>query len=54
MEGFIFFPVSSAGNIIFTMFVAVLWLEEKISRRALIGIGIAVVALIMMNLKVSS
>lgn len=54
MEGFIFFPVSSAGNIIFTMFVAVLWLEEKISRKALIGIGIAIVALVMMNVKVSS
>jgi len=54
MAGYIFFPVSSAGGIIFTMFVAVLWLEEKISRRALIGIGIAVVALVMMNLKGSS
>ena len=54
MEGFIFFPVSSAGNIIFTMFVAVLWLQEKISRRALIGIAIAVVALVMMNMKVPS
>lgn len=53
MAGFIFFPVSSAGGIIFTMFVAVLWMHEKISRRALIGIGIAVVALVMMNLKVS-
>lgn len=53
MAGFIFFPVSSAGGIIFTMFVAVLWMQEKISRRALIGIGIAVVALVMMNLKVS-
>lgn len=54
MAGFIFFPVSSAGGIIFTMFVAVLWMQEKISRRALIGIGIAVVALIMMNLKATS
>ena len=49
IEGFIFFPVSSAGTIIFTMLVAVLFLHEKISRRALIGIGIAVVALVMMN-----
>ena len=53
LPGFIFFPVSSAGGIIFTMFVAVLWMEEKISRRALFGIGIAVVALIMMNVKIS-
>ncbi len=49
MPGFIFFPVSSAGAIIFTMICAVMFLEEKISRRALIGIGIAVVALVMMN-----
>ncbi len=51
MAGYIFFPVSSAGGIIFTMFVAVLWLHEKISRRALIGIAIAVVALVMMNMR---
>ncbi|QEG20214.1 EamA family transporter [Mariniblastus fucicola] len=51
MEGFIFFPVSSAGSIIFTMFVAVVWLEERLGRRAIIGIAIAVAALIMMNLK---
>ena len=49
IPGFIFFPVSSAGGIIFTMFVAVLWMDEKISRRALIGIAIAVVALTLMN-----
>lgn len=49
IPGFIFFPVSSAGGIIFTMFVAVLWMDERISRRALIGIGIAVIALTMMN-----
>ena len=49
LPGFLFFPISSAGGIIFTMFVAVLWMNEKISRRALIGIGIAVVALTMMN-----
>jgi len=53
MAGYIFFPVSSAGGIIFTMFVAVLWMQEKISRRALIGIAVAVVALVMMNLKAS-
>ena len=50
IPGYIFFPVSSAGSIIFTMFVAVLWLEERISRRALTGIAIAVLALIMMNM----
>lgn len=50
VPGYIFFPVSSAGSIIFTMFVAVLWLEERISSRALIGIVIAVVALVMMNM----
>jgi len=49
IPGFIFFPVSSAGGIIFTMFVAVLWMDERISRRALIGIVIAVIALTMMN-----
>lgn len=50
VPGYIFFPVSSAGSIIFTMFVAVLWLEERISRRALAGIAIAVLALVMMNM----
>jgi len=54
MAGFIFFPVSSAGGIIFTMFVAVVWLHERVSRRALIGIVVAVVALVMMNMKVGS
>lgn len=49
VPGYIFFPVSSAGSIIFTMVIAVLWLEERISRRALVGIAIAVVALVMMN-----
>ena len=50
IEGFIFFPISSAGTIIFTMLIAVLFLEERVSRKALIGIGTAVVALTMMNL----
>ena len=50
MDGFIFFPVSSAGSIIFTMFVAVFFLEERIGKRALIGIGAAVVALFLMNM----
>lgn len=49
MPGYIFFPVSSAGGIIFTMFIAVLCLHERISSRALLGIGIAVLALVMMN-----
>jgi len=50
MKGFVFFPVSSAGAIIFTMFVAVLFLGEKIGTRALVGIGAAVVALFLMNM----
>ena len=49
MPGYIFFPVSSAGGIIFTMFVAVVWLHERIGNRALFGIAIAVIALVMMN-----
>ena len=49
MPGYLFFPISSAGSIIFTMLFAVLWLDERISRRALTGIAIAVVALVMMN-----
>ncbi len=50
MKGFVFFPVSSAGTIIFTMFVAVLFLGEKIGPRALVGIGAAVIALVLMNM----
>ncbi len=49
MEGFIFFPVSSAGGIIFTMFVAMLFLHERVSKRAFIGIAVAVIALVLMN-----
>lgn len=49
LQGYIFFPVSSAGGIIFTMIVAVLFLQERISQRAFIGIAIAVVALVLMN-----
>ena len=51
MPGFIFFPVSSAATILLTMAVAVWYFHEKLSRLTFVGIGLAVVALVMMNLK---
>ena len=47
-EGFVVFPVTSAGGILLTTFIAVGLLGERINRAAWIGIGIAVVALFLL------
>ena len=47
--GYIVFTVTSAGAIIFTMLIATQFLGEKLSRRMLVGIGIAVLALALLN-----
>lgn len=52
--GYIVFPVSSAGGLVFTAAIAILFLGEKINRRSKIGIGIAVVALILLNVSVDT
>jgi drug/metabolite transporter (DMT)-like permease len=49
LKGFIVFPVSSSGGLVLTTFVATQMLGEKIARRTLIGIGVAVVALVLLN-----
>lgn len=47
--GFVVFPVTSAGSILFTMFVATVWLGEKLNLRSYISIAITVVALFMLQ-----
>ena len=48
-EGYIVFPISSAGGLILTTFVATRMLGEKITGRTLMGIAIAVIALVLLN-----
>ena len=47
--GYVAFPVTSAGGIVFTTLVATQILGEKLSPRAYVGIGVAVVALFLLN-----
>ncbi len=47
--GYIVFPISSAGGLIMTTFVATRLLGEKLTRSTLVGIGVAVVALVLLN-----
>lgn len=49
IPGYIVFPLSSAGGIVFTTMVATLLLHEKLRPRAYAGIAIAVVALFLLN-----
>ena len=49
IKGYIVFPLSSAGGIVFTMLVATKLLGERLSKRALWGIAIAVLALVLLN-----
>jgi drug/metabolite transporter (DMT)-like permease len=49
IPGYIVFPLSSAGGIVFTTMVATLLLNERLRNRAYIGIAISVVALILLN-----
>lgn len=48
-DGFVVFPVTSAGAIVLTTLVATRLMGENISRRSLAGIVIAVVALVLLN-----
>jgi len=47
--GFIVFPVSSAGSVLITVLIATGVLGERLHRKTCWGIGIAVVALILLN-----
>ena len=49
IPGYIAFPLSSAGGIVFTTAVATLMLNEKLHKRAYIGIAVSVVALVLLN-----
>lgn len=48
-EGFIVFPVTSAGAILLTTFVATLLLGERLNGRTYVGIAISVVALFLLH-----
>ena len=47
----IVFPVSAAGSVLFTTLVGVVVLKEKLRTKSIIGIILAVIALIFVNLK---
>ena len=47
----IVFPVSAAGSVLFTTLVGVVVLKEKLRTKSIIGITLAVIALIFVNLK---
>ena len=48
-DGFIVFPVTSAGGLLVTTFVAVFALHERLSRASFAGIGLAVCALALLR-----
>lgn len=51
VSALIAFPTSSSGGVLFTMFVGMVFLGERLSRTSLIGALMAAVALIFINLK---
>ncbi len=48
-EGFVVFPVTMAGGVILTVAVSALLLNERISRRSYIGIGLGILSVILLN-----
>jgi drug/metabolite transporter (DMT)-like permease len=52
--GYIVFPVVSAGGLVFTATIAMLFLGEKVNRRSAFGLSIAVIALVLLNAKAHS
>jgi drug/metabolite transporter (DMT)-like permease len=48
-EGFIVFPVTSAGCIVLTALIAVCFLGETLNKRTYLGIAISVIALFLLN-----
>ena len=48
-DGFIVFPVVSAGSLMLTTFVTTQVFHEQLTRRRRLGIGIAVAALVLLN-----
>ena len=51
VSALIAFPMSSSGGVLFTMFVGMVFLHERLGRIPLIGAGLAAIALIFVNLK---
>ena len=51
VSALIAFPMSSSGGVLFTMFVGMVFLHERLSRTSLIGAMLAMIALIFVNLK---
>ncbi len=51
VNALIAFPTASSGGVLFTMFVGMVFLHERLSRPSLIGALMAAVALIFINLK---
>ena len=50
-EGYIVFPVVSAGGLIFTTLVATWFLGERLTNRTYVGISLATIALLLLNWK---
>jgi len=48
-DGFIVFPVSSAGGLMFTTLVAIVFLHERLTRKTCCGVALAVVALCLLH-----
>jgi len=51
IDALIVFPVSAASSVLFTTLVGVVVLKEKLRTKSIIGIILAVIALIFVNLK---
>ena len=51
VSALIAFPMSSSGGVLFTMFVGMVFLRERLSRTSLIGAVVAMVALVFVNLR---
>ena len=51
VSALIAFPMSSSGGVLFTMFVGMVFLRERLGRIPLIGALLAIVALVFVNLK---
>ena len=48
-DGFIVFPITSAGNLVFVTLIATQLMQEKLGKSTYAGIAIACVALILLN-----
>ncbi len=49
--GYLVFPIASAGGLIFTTLIATMLMGEQTSRRTRTGIGMATIALILLNVR---